>query len=102
MPGEARHGDLAAAFLGAQVLFCSTAASCRRGWQSAVQLVGECYVHNRMNERPGNGAGFGNSGYCAGVDILFQELNSATQEDIRRGCWDEVHLLTRLQTSLVG
>jgi hypothetical protein len=36
MLGEARHGDLAAAFLGAQVLFRYTAASCRRGWQSAV------------------------------------------------------------------
>jgi hypothetical protein len=49
MPGEARHGDLVAAFLGAQVLFVIRPLPIDGGGNQQYQLVGECYVHDRMN-----------------------------------------------------
>jgi hypothetical protein len=49
MPGEARHGDLVAAFLGAQVLFVIRPLRTDDYGNQQYQLVGECYVHDRMN-----------------------------------------------------
>jgi hypothetical protein len=46
-----------------------------------------------MNERSGNGAGFGNSGYCAGVDISSRELNSATQVVYGEDFWTKFAFL---------
>jgi hypothetical protein len=49
MPGEARHGDLVAAFFGAQVLFVIRPLPADEDGDQQYQLVGECYVHDRMN-----------------------------------------------------
>jgi len=49
MPREARAGDLVAAFLGASVLFAIRPLPVDERGNQPYQLVGECYVHDRMN-----------------------------------------------------
>jgi hypothetical protein len=49
MPTKARPGDLVAAFLGAPVLFAVRALSTGEEGRQNYQLLGECYVHDRMN-----------------------------------------------------
>ena len=49
MPREARAGDLVAAFLGASVLFSIRPLPVDERGNQPYQLVGECYVHDRMN-----------------------------------------------------
>jgi hypothetical protein len=49
MPREARVGDLMAAFLGASALFAIRPLPVDGGGNQPYQLIGECYVHDRMN-----------------------------------------------------
>lgn len=49
MPREARAGDFVAAFLGAPVLFAVRPLPADEDGNQQYQLVGECYVHDRMN-----------------------------------------------------
>ena len=49
MPHEAQVGDLVAAFLGAKVLFVIRPLPAVKDEVTQYQLVGECYVHDRMD-----------------------------------------------------
>jgi hypothetical protein len=49
MPGEAKHGDLVAAFFGAQVLFAIRPLPTDEKGSLQYQLVGVCYVYDIMN-----------------------------------------------------
>jgi hypothetical protein len=48
-PGKTRRSDRVAAFLGAQVLFVIRPLPTDGDGNKRYQLVGECYVHDRMN-----------------------------------------------------
>jgi hypothetical protein len=49
MPREAKHGDLVAAFFGAQVQFAIRPFPPDEKGNQQYQLVGEHYVHDRIN-----------------------------------------------------
>ena len=49
MPREAKHGDLVVAFFSVQVLFAIRPLPPDEKGNQRDQLVGECYVHDRMN-----------------------------------------------------